>query len=132
MINDGSKDDTPVKIKKYMEQYPGFIRLIDKENGGHGSVINRGIDEGYFNFDKSRIGTLDNLDEGNVVVLISDEKQRPFVNLQKIIRGTDKFITITPSCMSEVNFPCVDLNYLRDDDGLVCKDNSQIIKFLLL
>ena len=45
MINDGSKDDTPVKIKKYMEQYPGFIRLIDKENGGHGSVINRGIDE---------------------------------------------------------------------------------------
>ena len=42
---------------------------------------------------------------------------------------TDKFITITPSCLSEVNFPCVDLNYLRDDDGLVCKDNSQIVKF---
>ena len=58
------------------------------------TLINRGIDEGYFNFDKSRIGTLDNLDEGNVVVLISDEKQRPFVNLQKIIRGTDKFISI--------------------------------------
>lgn len=45
LINDGSKDNTPKVAKKYVEKYPSSIRLINKENGGHGSVINRGIEE---------------------------------------------------------------------------------------
>lgn len=45
LINDGSKDRTEEVAKKYQEQYPNTIRLINKENGGHGSVINRGIKE---------------------------------------------------------------------------------------
>lgn len=43
-INDGSKDDTLEKIKKYEEKYPGIVRGIDKENGGHGSGINKGVE----------------------------------------------------------------------------------------
>ena len=43
-INDGSKDDTLEKIKKYEELYPGIVRAIDKENGGHGSGINKGVE----------------------------------------------------------------------------------------
>lgn len=45
LINDGSKDRTEEVAKKYQERYPNTIRLINKENGGHGSVINRGIKE---------------------------------------------------------------------------------------
>lgn len=29
--------------KEYEKNYAGVVRLIDKENGGHGSTINRGI-----------------------------------------------------------------------------------------
>lgn len=43
LINDGSKDNTLGKLNDYMELYPECIRVINKENGGHGSVINRGI-----------------------------------------------------------------------------------------
>lgn len=45
IVNDGSKDSTPDIAKKFEEKYPQTFRLINKENGGHGSTINRGIEE---------------------------------------------------------------------------------------
>ena len=45
VVNDGSTDDTLVKVRSFEERYPNCIRVIDKENGGHGSGINRGIIE---------------------------------------------------------------------------------------
>lgn len=43
LINDGSKDHTLEKLERYAGQYPDTVTVIDKENGGHGSVINLGI-----------------------------------------------------------------------------------------
>ncbi len=45
LVNDGSKDQTPVLARGYEERFPGCVRLLDKENGGHGSAINLGIRE---------------------------------------------------------------------------------------
>ena len=45
IVDDGSKDRTPDLGMKYQAQYPGIIRYIRKENGGHGSTINTGIRE---------------------------------------------------------------------------------------
>lgn len=45
VVNDGSKDRTPEIGARYMERYPRTYRLINKENGGHGSTINCGIRE---------------------------------------------------------------------------------------
>lgn len=57
-------------------------------------MINRAIDEGYLTIDKSKIGTLQNLEDKNSLVLISDEKEKPFANLERIIKGFDKYIKI--------------------------------------
>lgn len=43
VVNDGSTDNTIKVAKKYQAKYPGCIRIIDKENGGHGSAINIGV-----------------------------------------------------------------------------------------
>ncbi len=43
VINDGSTDGTEDAARKYAEQYPQTFRVITKENGGHGSGINCGI-----------------------------------------------------------------------------------------
>ena len=45
IVNDGSKDNTAEIGRRYEEKYPNTIRLINKENGGHGSTINTGIKE---------------------------------------------------------------------------------------
>lgn len=45
IINDGSKDNTLKIAKKYEKKCNGIVRVIDKQNGGHGSTINVAIKE---------------------------------------------------------------------------------------
>ena len=45
VIDDGSKDKTGEIADRYAEIYPETVRVIHKENGGHGSGINCGIRE---------------------------------------------------------------------------------------
>jgi len=58
------------------------------------TIINNAIDNGYIKFDKNKIGDLTNLNDKDVVVLISDEKEKPFMNLERILRGFDKYIKL--------------------------------------
>ena len=57
-------------------------------------AINRSLEMGYLTVDKSRIGTLNDLDNKDVVIFISDEKEKPFANLERIIKGYDKYIKV--------------------------------------
>ncbi len=57
-------------------------------------LIYKAIDNGYLDIDKTMIGTLADLESPNAVVLISDEKEKPFANLERIIKGFDKYINI--------------------------------------
>ena len=43
IIDDGSTDLTGDMADKYQEKYPGIIRAIHQENGGHGEAVNTGI-----------------------------------------------------------------------------------------
>lgn len=45
IVNDGSSDNSLEIAKSYAKKYPNCIRVIDKENGGHGSTINVGLKE---------------------------------------------------------------------------------------
>lgn len=44
VINDGSKDRTSEIAHAYAARYPSQVRVVDKENAGHGSGINAGLD----------------------------------------------------------------------------------------
>ncbi len=43
IVNDGSTDDTARIADEYALEYPNHVRVIHKENGGHGSAINAGL-----------------------------------------------------------------------------------------
>ncbi len=43
IVNDGSKDGTLAIAREYEEKYPSIVRVVDKENGGHGSGVNAGL-----------------------------------------------------------------------------------------
>ena len=45
IVNDGSTDNTACIAAKYVKKYPGIFKLVNKENGGHGSAVNSGISE---------------------------------------------------------------------------------------
>ena len=57
-------------------------------------LINKALEENYLYIDQNKIGTLADLELKNTVVLISDEKEKPFANLERIIKGYDKYIKI--------------------------------------
>lgn len=58
-------------------------------------IILKSIDMKYVDFDKSRICSIHHVNDKNVVVIISDEREKPFSNLQRIVKGYDKFTKIT-------------------------------------
>ena len=44
IVDDGStKDNTAEKADEWEARYPGIIRALHKENGGHGSAVNTGL-----------------------------------------------------------------------------------------
>lgn len=44
IVNDGSHDDTQKIGEEYQKKYPTIVRMINKENGGHGSAVNTGLE----------------------------------------------------------------------------------------
>lgn len=44
VVDDGSTDRTAEIASDYCSRYPGIVRLKQKENGGHGSAINSGLE----------------------------------------------------------------------------------------
>lgn len=43
VVDDGSKDRSGEIADEYAAKYPDIVRVVHKENGGHGSAINTGI-----------------------------------------------------------------------------------------
>lgn len=43
IVNDGSKDNTQKIAEEYAKKYPKIVKVINKENGGHGSAVNAAL-----------------------------------------------------------------------------------------
>ena len=57
-------------------------------------VINRSLDLKYLNINRNKIGDLSNLNDKGVVVLVSDLKEKPYANLERILKDNDKYIKL--------------------------------------
>ena len=45
IVDDGSVDETPAKADDWARRYPGLIRVVHQENGGHGTAVLTGLRE---------------------------------------------------------------------------------------
>lgn len=59
------------------------------------SIIMKAIDMQYVQFDKARIQGIHHVHDEGIIVLISDEREKLFSNISRIIKGYDKFIKLT-------------------------------------
>jgi len=73
-INDGSRDDTVEKLMPFVRTYPDSMYILNKENGGHGSVINLGIQKAVGKYFKVVDGD-DWIESENLDQLIDDLKK---------------------------------------------------------
>ena len=58
------------------------------------SLVNYAKDFNYLHYDDEIIGDLSNINDKDVVILISDDKEKSFASLEKIISRYDKYITL--------------------------------------
>ena len=84
IVNDGSTDKTGDIADNYKKKYPNIVRVIHKENGGHGSGVNAGLKEArgiYFKV----VDSDDWLDKKAVLSLLNKikemEKKEDYVDL---------------------------------------------------
>lgn len=82
IVDDGSTDHSSQIAEKYAEAFPEIFRVIHKENGGHGSTINRGIREASGKYFK--------VVDGDDYV-----KQSSFAELLKCLSRTDSDLVVT-------------------------------------
>ena len=57
-------------------------------------VIYKALELKYLTINRTKIGDLNSLNEKGTVILISDFKDKPYANLERILRETDKFIKL--------------------------------------
>ena len=59
------------------------------------NMIMKAIDMGYINFDKKRIVSIRHVNDRGIFVIVADEREKPFSNIGRIVKGYDKFTKIT-------------------------------------
>lgn len=82
IVNDGSKDDTSLIAHEYSQKFPNIVKVIDKENGGHGSAVNAGLEAAtglYFKV----VDSDDWVSEGAYVAVL--EKLREFAGAAEVL-----------------------------------------------
>ena len=90
-------------------------------------LIYDALNDGYLSINKDKIGTLADLESKNALVLISDEKEKPFANLERIIKGFDKYISIKETdtiFITEPSYPGIEkrLAVIMDEIAMLGAD----------
>lgn len=58
-------------------------------------IINKSLEMKYLHINPTKIGDLSNLNDKGVVVLVSDLKEKPYANLERLLKDNDKYIKLT-------------------------------------
>lgn len=58
------------------------------------NIVKYSMDNNYLHIDSKFIGDLSNINDSNVVILNSNEREKPYYNMIKILDGYDKFIKV--------------------------------------
>ena len=58
------------------------------------NTVLKGIELGYIDFDSERIKPISHVNDENIVVIISNDREEPFTSLKRILRNSDKFVTL--------------------------------------
>ena len=71
------------------------------------SIVNISVKHGYLNINEDMLGNLTDLKSENTVILISNDRESPYANINRIINNRDKFITLEKNdtiCFAEPSY----------------------------
>lgn len=71
------------------------------------TIVQLCVKNGYLNIDENMLGNLTDLKLDNTVILISNDRESPYQNINRIISGRDKFVTLLKTdtiCFAEPSY----------------------------
>ena len=71
------------------------------------TIVNICMKDGYLDIDENMIGNLTDLKSSNTVILISNDRESPYANINRLLNGRDKFITLEKTdtiCFAEPSY----------------------------
>ena len=90
-------------------------------------TISKAMTLGYLNINPQKIGDLSTLNDRDTLILISDAKEKPFANLERVIKGYDKYIKVKETDTVFITEPSYDgiekrLAYIMDEVAILGMD----------
>lgn len=77
------------------------------------NMIDMAKKEGYLTFNDTILGDLSNINDEKAILLIGEDKEKPYASIERIINGYDKFITLKPTDKIVFSVPRSDSNEKR-------------------
>ena len=85
------------------------------------NIINMAIKNGYLNIKLSNLGDLNDINANNAILLVCDDRERPYATVDKIVNGNDKFITLKPNdtvVFAEPKYDATEKIFVRIQDEI--------------
>lgn len=145
IVNDGSKDRTHDIAASYVEKYPRIFTLIDKENGGHGSAVNKGIDnaEGkYFRIidgddwvnTENMVTLLDYLESSDADIVVDNKREVNMVTGDTEYFGSPKKVepkktyNFTDVCLDDEITPNIMIHTMSIKSDILKKNKIHLLE----
>ena len=93
------------------------------------NIINMSIKCGYLNIKPSILGDLSDIDSKNSILLVCDDRERPYATVDKIVNGNDKFITLKPTdtvVFAEPKYDATEKIFVRIQDEIAMMGASVV------
>lgn len=93
------------------------------------NIINMAIKNGYLNIKLSNLGDLNDINANNAILLVCDDRERPYATVDKIVNGNDKFITLKPTdtvVFAEPKYDATEKIFVRIQDEIAMMGASVV------
>lgn len=82
------------RIQELLDEATNYKRSVVILGKRLEKIVNKAIELGYMKFNPKYLKSLSHINDDGVIVIVSDERERPFSNINRIINGYDKFIKL--------------------------------------
>ena len=145
VVNDGSKDRTQEIAEGYAAKWPNIINVINKENGGHGSAVNAGIDnakgkyfriidgDDWINTD-NMAGLLDYLESSEADIVVDNKREVHMVTGDTEYFGSPKKVELektynfTDVCLDEEITPNIMIHTMSIKTDILQKNKIHLLE----
>ena len=88
------------------------------------TIVSICVKNGYLDIDESILGNLTDLKADNTVILISNDRESPYANINRILAGRDKFVTLEKTdtlCFAEPSYDAYEKIVVKLSNELAIK-----------